>query len=69
MLRSELWESNFDGLLSLVKEYNFIIDVWEIQKHILYHTSSGPMAGQQLHSQSSPGDLAVVAGQRNRSEW
>ena len=27
----ELWESKFDGLLSLVKEY--IIDVWEIRKH------------------------------------
>ena len=31
MLGSELWESKFDGLLSLVKEY--IIDVWEIRKH------------------------------------
>ena len=30
---SELWESKFDGLLSLVKEY--IIDVWEIRKHKL----------------------------------
>ena len=28
VLGSELWESKFDGLLSLVKEY--IIDVWEI---------------------------------------
>ena len=28
---SELWESKFDELLSLVKEY--IIDVWEIRKH------------------------------------
>ena len=26
-------------------------------------TRSGP--GQQLHSQSSPGDLAVIEGQRN----
>ena len=33
VLGSELWESKFDGLLSLVKEY--IIDVWEIQKHKL----------------------------------
>ena len=31
---SELWESKFDELLSLVKEY--IIDVWEIRKHKLY---------------------------------
>ena len=30
MLGSELWESKFDGLLGLVKEY--IVDVWEIQK-------------------------------------
>ena len=48
----ELWESKFDGLLSLVKEY--IIDVWEIRKHKLYDSDSGP--GQQLHSLSSPGE-------------
>ena len=48
----ELWESKFDGLLSLVKEY--IIDVWEIRKHKLYDSDSGP--GQQLHSRSSPGE-------------
>ena len=30
VLGSELWESKFDGLLALVKEY--IVDVWEIQK-------------------------------------
>ena len=58
---SELWESKFDGLLSLVKEY--IVDVWEIRKHKLYDSDSGP--GQQLYSQSLPGDLAVVEGQRN----
>ena len=28
VLGSELWESKFDGLLALVKEY--IVDVWEI---------------------------------------
>ena len=28
VLGSELWESKFDGLLSLVKEY--IVDLWEI---------------------------------------
>ena len=39
-----MWESKFDGLLSLVKEY--IVDVWEIQKHKLYDSGSGP--GQQL---------------------
>ena len=31
---SEQWESKFDRLLSLVKEY--IVDVWEIRKHKLY---------------------------------
>ena len=48
VLGSELWESKFDGLLSLV----YIIDVWEIRKHKLYDSDSGP--SQQLHSQSSP---------------
>ena len=52
VLGSELWESMFDGLLSLVKEY--IIDVWEIRKHKLYDSDSGP--GRQLHSRSSPGE-------------
>ena len=52
---------NFNGLLSLVKEY--IVDVWEIQKHKLYDSDSGP--GQQVHFQFSPGDLAAVEGQRN----
>ena len=65
MLGSELWENKFDkfdGLLSLVKEY--IVDVWEIRKHKLYDSDSlGP--GRQIHSQSSPGGLAVAKGQRN----
>ena len=68
MLGSELWENRFDGSLSLVKEY--IADMWEIQKHKLYESDSRP--GQQLHSKSSPGDLAVIEGQRNgyvQSEW
>ena len=52
VLDSELWESKFDGLLSLVKEY--IIDVWEIRKNKLYDSDSGP--SQQLHSRSSPGE-------------
>ena len=34
VLGSELWESKFDGLLALVKEYNIIVDVWEIRKHM-----------------------------------
>ena len=41
-----------DCLACLVKEY--IIDVWEIRKHKLYDSDSGP--GQQLHSRSSPGE-------------
>ena len=41
----------------------YCVDVWEIWKHKLYDSGSGP--GQQLHSQSSPGDLAVAEGQRN----
>ena len=49
---SELLESKFDGLLSLVKEY--IIYVWERRTHKLYDSDSGP--GRQLHSPSSPGD-------------
>ena len=34
VLGSELWESKFDGLLALVKEY--IVDVCEIRKNKLY---------------------------------
>ena len=33
VLGSELWESKFDGLLALVKEY--VVDVWEIRKQII----------------------------------
>ena len=42
LLGSELWESKFDGLLSLVKEH--IIDVWEIRKHKLYDSDSGQVS-------------------------
>ena len=56
MLGSELWESKFDGLLSLVKEY--IIDVWEIRKHKLYDSDSGP--GQQLHFHLGRGTVSSV---------
>ena len=61
VLGSELWESKFDGLLSLVKEY--IIDVWEIRKHKLYDSDSGP--DQQLHSRSSPGERMVSSVRMN----
>ena len=57
----QLWKSKFNGLLNLVKEY--IVDVWEIRKTKLYDSDSRP--GQQLYSQSSHGDLAVLGGQRN----
>ena len=33
VLGSELWESKFDGLLALVKEY--VVDVWVIRKQII----------------------------------
>ena len=52
VLGSELWESKFDGLLALVKEY--IVEMWEIRKHKLYDSDSG--SGLQLHTQSSPGE-------------
>ena len=36
----------------MVKEY--IVDIWEIRKHKLYDSDSGP--SQQLHYRSSPGE-------------
>ena len=60
VLGSELWESKFDGLLALVKEY--IVDVWEIRKHKLYDSDSG--SGLQLCTQSSPGERS---GKFNRN--
>ena len=59
---SELWESKFDGLLALVKEY--IVEMWEIQKHKLYDSDSGP--GLQLHSQSSSGERNGKFGQNGK---
>ena len=59
---SELWESKFDGLLALVKEY--IVDVWEIRKHILYESDSG--SGLQLHTQSSPGERSGKFSQNGK---
>ena len=60
VLGSELWESKFNGLLALVKEY--IVDVWEIRKHKLYDSDSG--SGLQLRTQSSPGERS---GKFNRN--
>ena len=60
VLVSELWETKFDGLLALVKEY--IVDVWEIRKHKLYDSDSG--SGLQLRTQSSHGERS---GKFNRN--
>ena len=60
VLGNELWESKFDGLLALVKEY--IVDVWEIRKHKLYDSDSG--SGLQLRTQSSSGERS---GKFNRN--
>ena len=51
--------------------YCLALDMWQIRKHKLYiyDNDSGP---GQLHSQSSPGIMGVVEGQRNGkipSEW
>ena len=57
MLGSEHWEKNFKSLLFLVKEY--IVDVWEVRKQILYGDDAWP---SHLQSQSSVGDLGGVTG-------
>ena len=62
VLGSELWESKFDRLLVLVKEY--IVDVWEIRKHKLYDSDSG--SGLQLHTQSSPGERSGKFSQNGK---
>ena len=59
---NELWESKFDGLLALVKEY--IVDVWEIRKHKLYDSDSG--SGLQLCTQSSPGERSGKFSQNGK---
>ena len=61
VLGSELWESKFDGLLSLVKEY--IADVWEKQKHKL--NDRDPGYDLQFHFQSSPGERNGKFGQNS----
>ena len=62
VLGSKLWESKFDGLLALVKEY--IVDVWEIRKHKLYDSHAG--SGLQLRTQSSPGEKDGKFGQNGK---
>ena len=58
VLGSELWESKFDGLLSLVKEY--IIDVWEIRKHNLYDSDSDPVNNSILDLHLGRGMVSSV---------
>ena len=69
VLGSELWESKFDGLLSLVKEY--IVDLWEIRKHILYESDSG--SSLPLHIQpgkrSSKFSQNGKFGQNGKLRW
>ena len=57
-----MWESKFDGLLALVKEY--IVDVREIRKHKLYGSDSG--SGLQLHTQCSPGERSGKFSQNGK---
>ena len=57
VLGSEHWEKNFKSLLFLVKEY--IVDVREVRKRILYGDDACP---SHLQSQSSVGDLGGVTG-------
>ena len=57
MLGSGHWEKNFKSLLFLVKEY--IVDIWEVRKLILYGDDACP---RHLQSQSSVGDLGGVTG-------
>ena len=57
MLGSEHWEKNFKSLLFLVKDY--IVDIWEVRKQILYGDDACP---SHLQSQSSIEDLGGVTG-------
>ena len=57
VLGSEHWEKNFKSLPFLVKEY--IVDVWEVRKQILYGDDACP---SHLQFQSSVGDLGGVTG-------
>ena len=65
VLGSELWESKFDGLLALVKEY--IVEMWEIRKHKLYDSVTSVSGfGLQLHTQSSPGERSGKFNQNGK---
>ena len=56
VMGSELWEENFDALLTLVKRY--IIDVWEARKVKLYGNDSCP---SELPSQCLTGNQVIGA--------
>ena len=58
ILGSELWEYDFDDLLSLVKEY--VVGVWDARKQKLYGDDSCP---SQLQSLAEDLQLAGVEGQ------
>ena len=58
VLGSELWEYDFDDLLSLVKEY--VVGVWDARKQKLYADDSCP---SQLQSLAENLQLAGVEGQ------
>ena len=63
VLGSELWESKFDGLLALVKEY-IVYRCLGNTKHKLYDSDSG--SGLQLHIQSSPGERSGKSSQNGK---
>ena len=49
---SELWECNFDDLLSLVKDY--VVGVWDACKYELYGDDSCPSQLQSLAEDLQP---------------
>ena len=57
VLVSEHWEKNFKSLLFLVKEY--VVDVWEVRKQILYGDDACP---SHLQSQSTVGVSLELIG-------
>ena len=62
VLGSELWEYMFDDLLSLVKEYMYVVGVWGARKQKLYGDDSCP---SQLQSLAEDLQLDGVEGQRD----
>ena len=58
VLGSELWESKFDGLHTLVKEY--IVEMWEIRKHKLYDSDSGSVCKSMLSLHLGRGVVSSV---------